>query len=78
MSQEESQGSDRAVTVGVPSGEQELLWATNDDWEWHRPEITSLYRDDNKTLKEVMAHMENRYQFRATSVLLLACQAPLH
>ncbi|KAI1302936.1 Clr5 domain-containing protein [Xylaria venustula] len=41
-------------------------WATANDWASHRPVITTLYRDQNKTLKETMRIMENKYKFFAT------------
>lgn len=50
----------------APSGSSELRWATSEDWEKHQAEIISLYRDSNRTLKEVVEYMEAHYQFRAT------------
>ncbi|KAI0968254.1 hypothetical protein F4678DRAFT_208102 [Xylaria arbuscula] len=41
-------------------------WATANDWASHRPVITTLYRDQNKTLKETMRVMEDKYKFFAT------------
>ncbi|KAI1310603.1 hypothetical protein F5Y03DRAFT_23487 [Xylaria venustula] len=41
-------------------------WATANDWASHRPVITTLYRDQNKTLKETMRIMEDKYKFFAT------------
>ncbi|KAI1275546.1 hypothetical protein F5Y07DRAFT_172194 [Xylaria sp. FL0933] len=41
-------------------------WATANDWANHRPLITALYRDQNKTLKETMRVMEEKYNFFAT------------
>ncbi|KAI0097237.1 hypothetical protein GGR51DRAFT_482598 [Nemania sp. FL0031] len=41
-------------------------WATANDWANHRPLITALYRDQNKTLKETMRVMEEKYEFFAT------------
>ncbi|KAI0201513.1 hypothetical protein F4808DRAFT_459642 [Astrocystis sublimbata] len=41
-------------------------WATTSDWAVHRPLITALYRDQNKTLKETMRIMEEQYEFFAT------------
>jgi hypothetical protein len=41
-------------------------WATANDWANHRPFITSLYRDQNVTLKETMQVMEERHDFYAT------------
>ncbi|CAJ2505159.1 Uu.00g125530.m01.CDS01 [Anthostomella pinea] len=41
-------------------------WATADDWAAHRPFITSLYRDQNKTLKETMQVMQDKHDFFAT------------
>lgn len=43
-------------------------WATNEDWDSHRDEITSLYKVGNKTLKEVAQHMQAAHQFHATFV----------
>ncbi|KAI0554049.1 hypothetical protein F4679DRAFT_394547 [Xylaria curta] len=41
-------------------------WATANAWANHRPFITALYRDQNKTLKETMRIMEEKYEFYAT------------
>ncbi|KAI8950339.1 hypothetical protein F4801DRAFT_349081 [Xylaria longipes] len=41
-------------------------WATANDWANHRPLITALYRDQNKTLRETMRIMEEKYEFSAT------------
>jgi hypothetical protein len=41
-------------------------WATANDWAHHRPLITALYRDQNKTLKETMQVMEEKHNFFAT------------
>ncbi|KAI1153744.1 hypothetical protein F4825DRAFT_238884 [Nemania diffusa] len=41
-------------------------WATANDWANHQPLITALYRDQNKTLKETMQVMEQKYEFFAT------------
>ncbi|KAI0434214.1 hypothetical protein F5Y09DRAFT_296906 [Xylaria sp. FL1042] len=41
-------------------------WATANDWANHRSLITDLYRDQNKTLKETMQVMEEKYNFFAT------------
>ncbi|KAI1429856.1 hypothetical protein F5Y12DRAFT_341345 [Xylaria sp. FL1777] len=41
-------------------------WATANDWASHRSLITALYRDQNKTLKETMRIMEEKYSFFAT------------
>ncbi|KAI1132876.1 hypothetical protein F5Y10DRAFT_171334 [Nemania abortiva] len=41
-------------------------WATANDWANHRPLITALYRDQNKTLKETMTVMEEKHEFFAT------------
>ena len=39
---------------------------TSYEWENHRAEITRLYRDEKKTLEEVMITMRQRYDFKAT------------
>ncbi|KAJ3580250.1 hypothetical protein NPX13_g305 [Xylaria arbuscula] len=41
-------------------------WATASDWAHHRSLITALYRDQNKTLKDTMRIMEEKYNFFAT------------
>lgn len=43
-------------------------YATAEDWERNRALFTSLYRDQNKTLKDVMAIMREKYGFNATYV----------
>ena len=37
-----------------------------DAWEAHRPLITTLYRDQNKRLKDVMFILEESHGFTAT------------
>ncbi|KAI1811928.1 hypothetical protein GGS20DRAFT_66433 [Poronia punctata] len=41
-------------------------WASANDWANHRPLITALYQDQNKTLKETMRIMEEKHEFFAT------------
>ncbi|KAI1777269.1 hypothetical protein F4818DRAFT_409806 [Hypoxylon cercidicola] len=41
-------------------------WATADDWAAQRPYITTLYRDENRTLKDIMQIMQEKHQFFAT------------
>ncbi|KAI0391944.1 hypothetical protein F5Y17DRAFT_384075 [Xylariaceae sp. FL0594] len=41
-------------------------WASANDWALHRPLITALYQDQNKTLKETMRVMEEKHGFFAT------------
>ncbi|KAH8882937.1 hypothetical protein GQ53DRAFT_664917, partial [Thozetella sp. PMI_491] len=41
-------------------------YASDRDWERHKALITRLYRDENKTLKEVMAIMLYKHGFHAT------------
>lgn len=43
-------------------------YATAEDWERNRALFTRLYRDENKTLKEVKSIMEERHGFFATWV----------
>lgn len=38
-------------------------WATATEWQSQKPTITSLYRDQNKTLKEVMQFMAEKHNF---------------
>ena len=39
---------------------------TNQQWDNHRATITHLYREENKTLGDVMSTMERNYHFKAT------------
>ncbi|OTA95626.1 hypothetical protein M434DRAFT_393672 [Hypoxylon sp. CO27-5] len=41
-------------------------WATADDWAAQRDYITTLYRDENRTLKEIMQLMQEKHQFFAS------------
>lgn len=41
-------------------------WATAEDWAKYRQTITALYCNENKTLKEVMQLMREKYDFVAT------------
>jgi hypothetical protein len=43
-------------------------YATTEDWERYRALFTRLYRDENKTLKEVKSIMKEKYGFNATWV----------
>ncbi len=55
--------------VGPASGAQAALrrpWATGADWNSHRALITRLYRDEDRTLTDVMEIMERRHGFYAT------------
>jgi len=43
-------------------------YATTEDWERYRALFTRLYRDENKTLKDVKSIMKEKYGFNATWV----------
>ena len=43
-------------------------YATAEDWEHYRALFTRLYRDENKTLKDVKSIMKEKYGFNATWV----------
>jgi hypothetical protein len=45
---------------------QPKRWAEAKDWGTALPMIQKLYTDEKKTLKEVMAIMEQEHQFYAT------------
>jgi hypothetical protein len=47
------------------------VYATAEDWERYRPEISKLYYNDNKTLGEVQATMKTQYGFNATYARLI-------
>jgi len=40
-------------------------WADLDDWERVKPVISRLYKDEGKTLKQVMIEMEKEHRFKA-------------
>ena len=46
------------------------------DWEDQKDNITRLYVEENKTLKEVMSLIENQYGLRATYVTLIPQHLP--
>jgi hypothetical protein len=48
------------------------VYATAEDWEKYRTEISKLYYNDNKTLGEVQATMKTRYGFNATYARLIS------
>ncbi|KAJ9148437.1 hypothetical protein NKR23_g5226 [Pleurostoma richardsiae] len=50
----------------VPIMPVDSQWATPADWVRHRPRISTLYREESRPLKEVMAIMERDYHFQAT------------
>lgn len=43
-----------------------LMVPTNKDWEVHRPSIIRLYRDEDRTLKDVMQIMRTEHKLNAT------------
>jgi hypothetical protein len=43
-------------------------YPTREDWEFYRPILTRLYRDENRTLEEVKSIMKATYGFHATLV----------
>jgi Clr5 domain len=43
-------------------------WAAPEDWEQYRTPIRKLYLEEDMPLKDVMAIMERRHGFYATSV----------
>lgn len=57
--------SNRALTLPTRN-----RYPTTEDWEFFRPIFTRLYRDENRTLKEVKSIMEATYGFHATLVSL--------
>jgi len=42
------------------------VYATDGAWDSHRSTITRLYKNENKTLKEVMTTMEREFNFLGT------------
>ncbi|KAI8230568.1 hypothetical protein K4K55_006549 [Colletotrichum sp. SAR 10_96] len=55
-----------SAPVALPIFTKSKVYATEDHWTCHRGIITRLYRDENKTLKEVKQIMEETYYFHAT------------
>jgi hypothetical protein len=41
-------------------------YPSTEDWEYYRPTITRLYRDENRTLRNVMSIMNEIYGFNAS------------
>jgi len=63
-----SRGSSASGSSGkqrVPAGGNKK-WASDDDWEFHRPTITRLYVKENKKLWQLVDYMEREHQFFAT------------
>ena len=48
-------------------------YPSNADWPLMRPLIQALYRDENRTLKDVMVIMEREHGFKATLARSLHC-----
>jgi hypothetical protein len=53
-------------------------YATTEDWERYRALFTRLYRDENKTLKEVKSIMKEKYGFNATWVPRILMQHAIY
>jgi len=51
--------------MAVPPRKLQLI-SLVEEWATHKAEITRLYVDENKTLKQVMAYMESHYFVKAT------------
>jgi hypothetical protein len=60
-----SRNESRMNSMALPT---QFRHATAEDWERNRALFTSLYRDQNMTLKEVKAIMREKYGFNATYV----------
>lgn len=63
-------GSSKASKSSRPFTTQ-ASYASPENWDMHRAEITTLYLDQDKTLREVKDHMEKTHGFFATWVYLL-------
>ena len=63
-----ARAGDATSAVEQVVASHESRWATNEDWDNHRDEITTLYKDGNKTLKGVAQYMQEAHQFHATCV----------
>lgn len=62
-------GSSKASKSSRPFTTQ-ASYASPENWDMHRAEITALYLDQDKTLREVKDHMEKTHGFFATWVCL--------
>ena len=61
--------STKESTTGLASTAMthSLRYATSkDDWDTQKSRIRKLYLEENKSLKDVMAEMEQVYRFKAT------------
>jgi hypothetical protein len=56
-----SDSSNQVSTLPVPNRHP-----TTEDWEFYRPVFTRLYRDENRTLKDIKSIMRDVYGFNAT------------
>jgi hypothetical protein len=54
-------------TLALPSRNR---YPAAEDWEFYRPILARLYRDENRTLEEVKSIMKATYGFHATLVSL--------
>jgi hypothetical protein len=48
------------------ASEASTAWASPGDWNTHRPTITRLYFEENRTLNEVIETMRRDHSFSAT------------
>lgn len=46
--------------------ETSIAWAKAEDWAAHRPTITRLYAEEDRTLREVIEIMKRDHSFFAT------------
>lgn len=53
-------------SMEVAAGRALPYITSRQEWDAHRATIEHLYREKNKTLKEVMSIMEREHQFKAT------------
>ena len=52
----------------ITASESTIRYMGAEDWVVHRDQISRLYRDENRTLKETMAIIEEEHGLKATSV----------
>lgn len=59
-------GESRNAMITISESTTRYMGA--EDWAVHRDQITRLYRDENRTLKETMDIVEEEHGLKATSV----------
>ncbi|KAK3377510.1 hypothetical protein B0H63DRAFT_451386 [Podospora didyma] len=54
------------IAPAPAAGASSKKWASDEDWDRHRPTITRMYVKENKKLWQIVDHMSNEFGFYAT------------